>query len=95
MFELAIRDYTPAMNESRGLGFQLRPPLPRMSAAGDLFAYGSYGHTGFTGTSLYVDAESGVWVLLMTNVVHLGRDKAKFFRVRRQFHNAVMGEIQT
>ena len=94
MFDLAVRDYTPTMNESRGLGFQLRPPLPRPSAAGDLFAYGSYGHTGFTGTSLYVDSRSGMWVLLMTNVVHLGRDKSKFFRVRRQFHNSVMGEMQ-
>ena len=89
MFELAVQDYTPGLNESRGLGFQLRPPLPRLSAAGDLFAYGSYGHTGFTGTSLYVDAETGVWAVLLTNAVHLGRDKTEFFRVRRLFYNTV------
>lgn len=93
MFELAVQDYTLGMNESRGLGLQLRPPLPALSAAGDLFAYGSYGHTGFTGTSLYVDAETGVWAVLLTNAVHLGRDKTEFFRVRRLFHNTVMASI--
>ena len=92
IFDLAVTDYTRGKNESRGLGFQLRPPLPALSAAGDLFGYGSYGHTGFTGTSLYVDAESGVWAVLLTNAVHFGREKTEFFRVRRQFHNAVIGE---
>lgn len=93
MFDLAVQDYTLGMNESRGLGLQLRPPLPALSAAGDLFAYGSYGHTGFTGTSLYVDAGTGVWAVLLTNAVHLGRDKTEFFRVRRLFHNTVMAEL--
>jgi CubicO group peptidase (beta-lactamase class C family) len=93
IFDLVVQDYTKGKNESRGLGLQLRPPLPALSAAGDLFAYGSYGHTGFTGTSLYVDAETGVWAVLLTNAVHLGRDKTEFFRVRRLFHNAVMGGI--
>ncbi len=93
MFDLAVKDYTLGKNESRGLGFQLRPPLPALSAAGDLFSYGSYGHTGFTGTSLYVDAETGVWAVLLTNAVHLGRDKTAFFRVRRQFHNTVMAAL--
>jgi CubicO group peptidase (beta-lactamase class C family) len=93
IFDLVVQDYTKGKNESRGLGLQLRPPLPALSAAGDLFSYGSYGHTGFTGTSLYVDAETGVWAVLLTNAVHLGRDKTEFFRVRRLFHNAVMGGI--
>ena len=93
IFDLAVQDYTKGKNESRGLGLQLRPPLPALSAAGDLFAYGSYGHTGFTGTSLYVDAETGVWAVLLTNAVHLGRDKVEFFRLRRLFHNTVMGGL--
>jgi CubicO group peptidase (beta-lactamase class C family) len=90
VFELAVTDYTKGKNESRGLGFQLRPPMPGLSACGDLFAYGSYGHTGFTGTSLYVDSETGIWAVLLTNAVHLGRNKTEFFRVRRVFHNTLM-----
>ena len=93
VFDLAVKDYTLGKNESRGLGFQLRPPLPALSAAGDLFAYSSYGHTGFTGTSLYVDAETGVWAVLLTNAVHLGRDKIAFFRIRRQFHNTIIANL--
>ena len=93
VFDLAIADYTRGKNESRGLGFQLRPPMPGLSACGDLFAYGSYGHTGFTGTSLYVDAETGIWAVLLTNAVHLGREKTEFFRVRRLFHNTIMAQL--
>lgn len=93
IFQLATTDHTRGKAESRGLGFQLRPPLPALSAAGDLFSYGSYGHTGFTGTSLYVDAQTGLWAVLLTNAVHLGRDKTEFFHVRRCFHNAVIGEF--
>lgn len=93
-FAAAVQDYTPGLAESRGLGFQLKPPLPGLSSAGDLMSVGSRGHTGFTGTSLWVDAETGRWAVLLTNAVHLGREKTEFFRVRRLFHNAVMGRVQ-
>ena len=89
-FEAAVRDYTPGLDESRGLGFQLKPPVPRLSAAGDLMSYGTNGHTGYTGTSLYVDSETGLWGVLLTNAVHFGREnKGPFFRYRRLFYNAM------
>ncbi len=52
----------------RGLGFDIRTPFsgPR----GDLFPVGSFGHTGFTGTSLWIDPLSEVFVILFTNRVH-------------------------
>jgi len=52
----------------RGLGFDIRTPFsgPR----GDLFPVGSFGHTGFTGTSLWIDPFSEVFVILFTNRVH-------------------------
>jgi len=52
----------------RGLGFDIRTPFsgPR----GDLFPVGSVGHTGFTGTSLWIDPVSDVFVILFTNRVH-------------------------
>ena len=52
----------------RGLGFDIRTPYsgPR----GDLFPVGSFGHTGFTGTSLWIDPFSEVFVILFTNRVH-------------------------
>jgi CubicO group peptidase (beta-lactamase class C family) len=52
----------------RGLGFDIRTPYsgPR----GDLFPVGSFGHTGFTGTSLWIDPFTEVFVILFTNRVH-------------------------
>ena len=88
-FAAAVTNYTPGKNEERGLGFQLKKPLPALSAAGELMSPGSYGHNGFTGTSLYVDAKTGVWGVLLTNSVHFGRSRDAFFRYRRAFYNAV------
>lgn len=87
IFEAAIRNYTRGMSDDRGLGFQLFEG--GLSAAGDLFSPGSYGHTGFTGTSLYVDRRTGIYVLLLSNRVHYGRENMEYLRLRRALHNAV------
>ena len=52
----------------RGIGFDIRTPFsgPR----GDLFPVGSFGHTGFTGTSLWIDPSNEVFVILFTNRMH-------------------------
>jgi CubicO group peptidase (beta-lactamase class C family) len=47
-------------------------------------------HTGFTGTSLALDPASGLWVVLLTNAVHAGRDAAPIQALRRAVHGAVM-----
>ena len=92
-FDLMTKNFTPGMNECRGLGLQLKPPVPALSAMGDLMSEGSYGHTGFTGTSLYVDAQSGLWGVLLTNAVHYGRDKTALFDARRRFYNAMVADF--
>ncbi|MBE6585513.1 MAG: beta-lactamase family protein [Ruminococcaceae bacterium] len=92
-FALATQNHTSGLSESRGLGFQLKPPMPCLSAMGDLMTKDSYGHTGFTGTSLYVDAADGLWGVLLTNAVHFGRDKTAFFDIRRRFYNAMRAEF--
>jgi len=52
----------------RGLGWDIDSPLS--GERGDLFPSGSYGHTGFTGTSLWLDPRSDTYVILLTNAVH-------------------------
>jgi uncharacterized protein YbbC (DUF1343 family) len=52
----------------RGLGWDIDSPFS--SNRGDLFPIGSYGHTGFTGTSLWIDPFSRTYVILLTNRVH-------------------------
>ncbi|WP_382400399.1 serine hydrolase domain-containing protein [Lentibacillus salinarum] len=85
--ENSIRNYTLLLNGNRGLGWVLKGDT--LDASGDLFSQYSYGHTGFTGTSLWIDPEKDLFVVLLTNRVHLGRDHS-IFRLRRVFHNAVM-----
>lgn len=90
-FEKAICNYTHELpGEDRGLGFYLSShPL---SPSGDLFPYGTYGHLGFTGNSLFVDPETSLFAVLLTNRVHYTRENDKIFRFRRLFHNCVMAE---
>ncbi len=52
----------------RGLGWDLDSPYS--GNRGELFPIGSYGHTGFTGTSLWIDPLSGSYVILLTNSVY-------------------------
>jgi uncharacterized protein YbbC (DUF1343 family)/CubicO group peptidase (beta-lactamase class C family) len=58
----------PGQVALRGLGWDLDTAYS--SNRGDLFPIGSYGHTGFTGTSLWVDPFTGVYVVVLSNRVH-------------------------
>ena len=60
---------TPAgMASVRGLGWDLDTSYS--SNRGELFPVGSFGHTGFTGTSLWIDPVTKTYVILLTNRVH-------------------------
>jgi uncharacterized protein YbbC (DUF1343 family) len=52
----------------RGLGWDIDSPYS--GARGELFPIGSYGHTGFTGTSIWIDPSSKSYVILLANSVH-------------------------
>lgn len=84
----ATRDHTPRLNESRGLGWQIKGERA-FSSAGDLFSPKSFGHTGFTGTSLWIDPVQDLFAVLLTNRVHPSRDNRSHIRLRPLFHNAV------
>lgn len=84
---LAIKDRTPEHAVHRGLGFHVSGGTG--SFLGDLFPAAAYGHTGFTGTSLAVDPETGLYAVLLTNAVHPKRGNPALQRFRRLFHNRV------
>src|ERR1039458_9080260 len=52
----------------RGLGWDIDSPFS--SNRGDLLPVGSYGHTGFTGTSVWIDPTTQTYIILLTNSVH-------------------------
>ena len=58
----------PEQPDWRGVGFDIRTRFS--SVRGDLFPVGSFGHTGFTGTSLWLDPDSRTAVILMTSRLH-------------------------
>src|SRR5688572_21525622 len=58
----------PGMTAVRGLGWDIDTQFS--SNRGDLFPIGSFGHTGFTGTSIWVDPSSGGWVIFLSSRLH-------------------------
>ena len=64
------------------------------SSAGEHFSESAFGHTGFTGTSLWLDPELDLWVVLLTNRVHPSRANQKHVALRRAVHDAVALSIQ-
>ena len=76
--------------EFRGLGFNLAGS-PR-NFLGDLMSRRAYGHTGFTGTSIALDPDTGLWVVLLTNRVCPTRENTALVRLRSLVHNAAAAE---
>jgi uncharacterized protein YbbC (DUF1343 family)/CubicO group peptidase (beta-lactamase class C family) len=58
----------PSAPVLRGFGWDIDSPFS--SNRGDLLPVGSYGHTGFTGTSLWIDPTTKSYIILLTNAVH-------------------------
>ena len=75
---------------SRALGWDTMLPT---SSCGTRMSARSFGHTGFTGTTLWIDPEREVYVVLLTNRVHPTADNDAIALVRRALHDAVMEEL--
>jgi CubicO group peptidase (beta-lactamase class C family) len=91
--DVATRDQTGG-DRRRGLGWVLQPNPFWVPA--DLCSPRAYSHTGFTGTSLLIDPQPGVFVVLLTNRVHPSREPATAAAVREvrgRFHNAVLAAV--
>jgi CubicO group peptidase (beta-lactamase class C family) len=88
--KLATRNHTGELNENRGLGWQRKNPL--LSWFGDLAPDSSFGHTGFTGTSLLICPEIDLFVVLLTNRVHPTRTNDRHVRFRALLHNALISD---
>jgi CubicO group peptidase (beta-lactamase class C family) len=58
------------------------------SSAGDYFSSRAYGLTGFTGSSIWLDPELDLWVVLLTNRGHPTRENQKIGPLRRAVHDA-------
>jgi uncharacterized protein YbbC (DUF1343 family)/CubicO group peptidase (beta-lactamase class C family) len=80
----------PNLTVLRGLGWDIDSPFS--SNRGELLPVGSYGHTGFTGTSLWIDPLTGTYIVLLTNAVHL--KQGNVIGLRTQVATAVTAALQ-
>ena len=78
---------------SRALGWDTKSS--EYSSAGDLFNDISYGHTGFTGTSVWTDPTRNLIVVFLTNRVYPTRDNLKIIKVRPEVHNAIIEGVNS
>ena len=62
-------------------------------SSGHFFSKHSFGHTGFTGTSIWIDPDRRVFVVLLTNRVYPTRENQKHIKVRVALHDAVMQSL--
>lgn len=84
------RSRTDHLGLRRALGWQGRDAVG--CPVGTAVSPASYGHTGFTGTSLWIDPEAGRFAVLLTNAVHPRRERQAMRVVRPRFHTAVLGD---
>ncbi len=75
---------------SRALGWDTPSPP---SQAGHNFSSSSFGHLGYTGTSLWIDGEQKIAIALLTNRTWPGNESKLIKHVRPAFHDAVMEEV--
>jgi CubicO group peptidase (beta-lactamase class C family) len=87
-----LREFTRRQNivlgSTRALGWDM--PSSENSSAGIRLSRNSFGHTGFTGTSLWIDPEHQVAIILLSNRVNPTRDNPRWAPVRAKIADLVM-----
>lgn len=75
---------------TRALGWETKPiPTSYRIACGESISENCFGHTGYTGTSMWCDKDRGIVVILLTNRVYPSRDNNGIREVRAEVHNRV------
>jgi uncharacterized protein YbbC (DUF1343 family)/CubicO group peptidase (beta-lactamase class C family) len=80
----------PSAPVLRGFGWDIDSPFS--TNRGDLLPIGSYGHTGFTGTSMWIDPTTQTCIILLTNAVH-PRGKGNAIALRSEVATAVAAAL--
>ncbi len=91
IMQLAKQEHAVTGAMRRGLGWQLKA---RAGAnAGDLMSPSTFGHTGFTGNSLWIDPEQALVIVVLTNWVYYGRETPGLYEFRRAIHDALVRAV--
>lgn len=76
---------------SRALGWDTMRPT---SSCGRSLSPAAFGHTGFTGTSLWIDPGQDLYIVLLSNYVEAASERATIRSIRRAFHEAVVEDLR-
>lgn len=82
-----VRLFTKRTSNGRALGWDVRSSTG--SSAGRYFSQQAFGHTGFTGTSIWIDPDADMFVVFLTNRVHPTRENRKLVAFRAVLHDAI------
>ena len=88
LIDEATSNLTPNLEDARGLGWQ----KPTGSLATSMLSDHAYGHTGFTGTSVWVEPEHDRIMVLLTNRVHPCAAPIAMQRIRGEFHRFALDQ---
>jgi len=90
---LMTENQNPERLPPRGLGWDIKGTGFGYASCGDLVRPGAFGHTGFTGTSLWIEPAGGLTVIVLSNRVNIARNKNQpdMIRFRPRLHNLVVG----
>jgi uncharacterized protein YbbC (DUF1343 family)/CubicO group peptidase (beta-lactamase class C family) len=88
--KMTTPEQPPSAPVLRGFGWDIDSPYS--SNRGDLLPVGSYGHTGFTGTSMWIDPTTKSYIILLTNAVH-PRGKSNAIALRSKVATAVAAAL--
>jgi len=91
LYDIMVHNHTKQMSENRGLGVKLY--LENDYPGGNRWRDASFGHTGFTGTSFFIDPTIGIYVVLLTNRVYHQREDNGFLARRRTIHDFIITKI--
>lgn len=90
---LFMQRHIPSEKGDWGLGFVL--PTKGKSTSGSYFSPNSIGHTGFTGTSVWWDPDRDLLVVILSNRVYYGREKAEFAKLRPLLHDEIVSFLRS
>jgi uncharacterized protein YbbC (DUF1343 family)/CubicO group peptidase (beta-lactamase class C family) len=88
--KMTTPEQPPTATILHGFGWDIDSPYS--SNRGELFPVGSFGHTGFTGTSIWIDPTTQTYIILLTNSVH-PNGKGSAIALRAKVANAVASQL--
>ena len=97
VLDIAARNYTADKSESRGLGFLYVDE--KYKQTGDLFPNGTIGHCGHTGQSVFLNRESGLYVIILSDATistvkkHGDENYDEVIKMRENLHNAIKKDL--